>query len=114
MCTANHGVLFVQYGADSSSASKDSGIHSASPREELQRKERETLIERKRKEAGEGKEKKSVREAVAAALTSTRANSASQRVDLSKEKNVLLTKDSAEASGTHFRICAAQFVIEPL
>lgn len=101
MCTANHGVLCVQYAADSSSANKDSVNHSPAPREELQRKERESLIERKRKEAGEGKEKKSVREAVAAALTSARANSASQRVDSSKEKTVLLTKESAETgSGT--------------
>jgi len=93
----------VQYAADSSSANKESGTHSATPREEIQRKERETLIERKRKEAGEGKEKKSVREAVAAAPTSARANSTSQRVDLSKEKNVLVAKDSAEAgSGTYF------------
>jgi regulator of nonsense transcripts 3 len=74
------------YAADSS---KESGIHSGVPREELQRKERESLIERRRKEAGEGKDKKSV-----SALASTRASN--QRVDLSKEKNVLLTKDSAE------------------
>lgn len=82
----NHRVSCLQYAADSS---KESGIHSGVPREELQRKERESLIERRRKEAGEGKDKKSV-----SALASTRASN--QRVDSSKEKNVLLTKDSAE------------------
>lgn len=101
VCTANYGVLCVQYGADGNSSNKESVNRSASPREELQRKERENLIERKRKEAGEGKEKKSVREAVPAASTSTRANSGTQRVDSNKEKTVLLTKESADiGSGT--------------
>lgn len=84
-----------QYASDNASTSKESASHGPAPRDELQRKERETLIERKRKEAGEGKEKKSVREAVAAAI---RANSGSHRGEASKEKSILLNKDLSEAS----------------
>ncbi|XP_024373687.1 uncharacterized protein [Physcomitrium patens] len=83
------------YASDNASTSKESASHGPAPRDELQRKERETLIERKRKEAGEGKEKKSVREAVAAAI---RANSGSHRGEASKEKSILLNKDLSEAS----------------
>lgn len=90
--------LFLQYTGDSASTTKESANHNSASRDELQRKEREHLIERKRKETGEGKEKKSVREAVAAAV---RANSSSQRGEFSKEKTILLTKDMSEApSGT--------------
>ena len=84
----------LQYIADSTPANKDLN-HAVGPRrEEQQRKEREILIERKRKETIEGKEKKLVREAVAAALSS-RANTSSPRAELNKERTVLLTKDSA-------------------
>ncbi|XP_024390724.1 uncharacterized protein [Physcomitrium patens] len=82
------------YTGDSASTTKESANHNSASRDELQRKEREHLIERKRKETGEGKEKKSVREAVAAAV---RANSSSQRGEFSKEKTILLTKDMSEA-----------------
>lgn len=89
----------LQYIADNTPANKEGLNHALGPRrEEQQRKEREILIERKRKETTEGKEKKLVREAVAAALSSTRANTSSPRAELNKERTFLLTKESIELS----------------
>ena len=89
----------LQFVADSTLANKEGLTHASGPRrEEQQRKEREILIERKRKETSEGKEKKLVREAMAAALSSSRTNTSSPRVEMNKERTVLLTKDSTELS----------------
>lgn len=92
--------FLLQYVSDSTAVNKEVANHSSGPhREDHQRREREILIERKRKETTEVKDKKLVREAVVAALSSNRGNPGSPRVDSNKDRTTILTKDSAETSG---------------
>lgn len=86
----------MQHVSESAVANKEVVSHGANPRrEEQQRREKEILMYRKKREINEGRDKKSLRDAVVIAASPFRGNVGNSRMDPTKE-HIILLKDSSE------------------
>ncbi|KAH8969993.1 hypothetical protein BDL97_02G062600 [Sphagnum fallax] len=82
--------------SESAVANKEVVSHGANPRrEEQQRREKEILMYRKKREINEGRDKKSLRDAVVIAASPFRGNVGNSHMDPTKE-HIILLKDSSE------------------
>ncbi|CAK9857792.1 unnamed protein product [Sphagnum jensenii] len=81
--------------------------HGANPRrEEQQRREKEILVDRKKRDTSEGREKKPSRDSAASAPSSFRGNAGNPHIDPFKE-HVILLKDSSETPNVAYRATSA-------
>ncbi|CAK9191764.1 unnamed protein product [Sphagnum jensenii] len=81
--------------------------HGANPRrEEQQRREKEILVDRKKRDTSEGREKKPSRDSAASAPSSFRGNAGNPHIDPFKE-HVILLKDSSETLTVAYRATSA-------